>query len=42
MIDLKSMDLAEMTGLLKGWGEPAFRARQVFRCSTGVPGPLTR
>ncbi len=31
MIDLKSMDLAEMTGLLKGWGEPAFRARQVFR-----------
>ena len=31
MIDLKSMDLEEMTGLLKGWGEPAFRARQVFR-----------
>jgi len=31
VIDLKSMNLEEMTGLLKGWGEPAFRARQVFR-----------
>jgi len=31
MIDLKSMDLQEMTDLLKGMGEPAFRAKQIFR-----------
>lgn len=29
--DLKSMDLPEMTALLQGMGEPAFRARQVFQ-----------
>ncbi len=31
MTDLKSMTLDEMTGLLRGWGEPGFRAKQVFR-----------
>lgn len=30
MIDLKSMTLEEITDLLNGWGEPAFRGRQVF------------
>lgn len=30
MTDLKSMTLEEMSDLLKGWGEPAFRAGQVF------------
>lgn len=30
MTDLKSMTLEEMGGLLKSWGEPAFRAGQVF------------
>ncbi len=30
MIDLKSMTLEEMGALLKNWGEPAFRAGQVF------------
>ena len=28
--DLRSMDLAEMTSLLKELGQPAFRARQLF------------
>lgn len=31
MTDIKSMDLAEMTGFFKSLGEPAFRARQVFQ-----------
>lgn len=31
MLDLKSMDQAEMTALLKELGEPAFRAKQVFQ-----------
>jgi 23S rRNA (adenine2503-C2)-methyltransferase len=30
MIDLKSMTLEEMEDLLKSWGEPSFRAGQVF------------
>lgn len=30
MTDLKSMTLEEMADLLKGWGEPSFRAGQVF------------
>jgi 23S rRNA (adenine2503-C2)-methyltransferase len=30
MIDLKSMSLEEMTGLLKSMGQPAFRGKQVF------------
>ena len=30
MTDLKSMTLEEMADLLKSWGEPAFRAGQVF------------
>ena len=30
MIDLKSMTLEEMSALLKSWGEPAFRAGQLF------------
>lgn len=30
MTDLKSMTQEEMGALLKGWGEPAFRAGQVF------------
>lgn len=30
MIDIKSMTLEEITDLLKGWGEPAFRGKQVF------------
>lgn len=30
MTDLKSMTLEEMEVLLKGWGEPSFRAGQVF------------
>ena len=31
MFDLKSMTLEEITSLLKEWGEPAFRGKQVFR-----------
>ena len=31
MLDLKSMNQAEMTGLMKEIGEPGFRAKQVFR-----------
>ena len=31
MIDLKSMSLEEIALLLKGMGEPAFRAKQIFR-----------
>lgn len=31
MQDLKSMNLEEMTGLMKTLGEPGFRAKQVFR-----------
>lgn len=31
MLDLKSMTLEEITSLLKEWGEPAFRGKQVFR-----------
>lgn len=31
MLDLKSMDMAEMSALLKELGEPAFRAKQVFQ-----------
>lgn len=31
MIDLKSMDLDELSALLASWGEPAFRAKQVFQ-----------
>jgi 23S rRNA (adenine2503-C2)-methyltransferase len=31
MIDIKSMNLAEMTAFLGNLGEPAFRAKQVFR-----------
>lgn len=31
MIDIKSMDLDELTAFLKELGEPAFRAKQVFR-----------
>ncbi len=31
MLDLKSMDMAEMTALLKELGEPAFRAKQIFQ-----------
>ena len=30
MIDLKSMTMEEMAALLKSWGEPAFRAGQLF------------
>ena len=30
MIDLKSMTLEEQSALLKSWGEPAFRAGQLF------------
>lgn len=30
MIDLKSMSLAEITGLMKSMGQPAFRGKQVF------------
>lgn len=30
MLDLKSMTLEEITSLLKEWGEPAFRGKQVF------------
>ena len=30
MIDIKSMTLEEITNLLKEWGEPAFRGKQVF------------
>ena len=30
MIDIKSMTLEEITDLLKGWGEPTFRGKQVF------------
>lgn len=30
MIDIKSMTLEEMTQLLRDWGEPAFRGKQVF------------
>ena len=30
MIDLRSMTLAELTAWLKGQGEPAFRAKQIF------------
>lgn len=30
MIDIKSMNQAEMAALFKSWGEPAFRAKQVF------------
>ena len=31
MIDLKSMTLQEMTGLMQSLGEPAFRGKQVFQ-----------
>ena len=31
MVDIKSMDLEELTAWLKAQGEPAFRARQIFR-----------
>ena len=31
MIDLKSMDLEEMSAYFKGMGQPAFRAKQVFQ-----------
>lgn len=31
MIDLKSMTLEELGGLMKEWGQPAFRARQIFQ-----------
>ncbi|MCD8376533.1 MAG: 23S rRNA (adenine(2503)-C(2))-methyltransferase RlmN [Oscillospiraceae bacterium] len=30
MIDIKSMDLEELSRMLEEWGEPAFRAGQVF------------
>ena len=30
MIDLKSMDLPQMTAFFQELGEPAFRAKQVF------------
>ena len=30
MIDIKSITLEEITGLLKEWGEPSFRGKQVF------------
>ncbi len=30
MIDIKSLTIEEITDLLHGWGEPAFRGRQVF------------
>ena len=30
MIDIKSLTLEETTALLKSWGEPAFRGKQVF------------
>lgn len=30
MIDIKAMTLEEITDLLKEWGEPAFRGKQVF------------
>ena len=30
MIDIKSLTMEEITDLLHGWGEPAFRGRQVF------------
>lgn len=31
MIDIKSMDLAEMTAFLQEMGEPGFRAKQIFQ-----------
>ena len=31
MLDIKSMTLPQITDLLKSWGEPAFRGKQVFR-----------
>lgn len=31
MLDLKSMTLAEMTGLMKEMGEPVFRGKQIFQ-----------
>ena len=31
MIDLKSMTLEELTAFFKEMGQPAFRAKQVFR-----------
>lgn len=31
MLDLKSMTLAEMTGLMKEMGEPGFRGKQIFQ-----------
>ena len=31
MFDIKSMTLSQITDLLKNWGEPAFRGKQVFR-----------
>ena len=31
MIDLKSMTLEELGGLMKEWGQPAFRAKQIFQ-----------
>ena len=30
-IDIKSMTLPELTALMKDWGEPGFRAGQLFR-----------
>ena len=30
MIDIKSLNLQEMTQLLRDMGEPAFRGKQVF------------
>ena len=29
-IDIKSMTLPELTALMKDWGEPGFRAGQLF------------
>ena len=29
-LDLKSMNLAELQALLRDWGEPQFRAKQIF------------
>ncbi len=29
--DIRSMDLEELTGLLQGWGEKAFRAKQIYQ-----------
>ena len=41
-IDIKSMTLPELTALMKDWGEPGFRAGQLFSwlhekngCGTG-------